>query len=133
MRLLACTVILVFALAGCRDDGSGGTGPQNQAPSLQAPESVDAVVGVESSFGFTASDPDGDELTLLVTPVLSVSEFRGGVKPGPVELDAVSGTVSFTPNVYDVPQRILKIIARDTSGAATEADVLVMVAEPPSR
>ena len=121
-------VLLVASSVGCGDDG--GTALQNQAPTLSVPDSVLAVLGVPVTFVISAADPEGDELTVTVVPLLTVSEFRLGVKAGPSSFDPATGEVVFTPALSDMPRRFFKALAEDTHGNTQEAGFPVVVAMP---
>jgi hypothetical protein len=121
--------MLLVAPMGCSDDAdpTGPAGDENRTPTLTGPESVTATLRVPVQFEVVAADEDGDELDLTVSPLKSLSEWRLGIEPGTVTLDAETGEVTFTPNTNDVPERYLRITAEDPDGASAEIDVLVLV------
>ena len=123
-----CGVGLLFA--GCGDD-SGPTNPGNLPPAITGPESVEATVGVSVNFDVVATDPDGDALDLTVSAVVTLADWRAGIRAGEVTVDPENGRVTFTPNANDDPQRTLVITAEDGSGAKASLDVLVLVSGPP--
>ena len=79
------------------------------------------------TFDVVATDPDGDRISLVASAVVSVGEWRLGIRAGEVGVDSASGTVTFTPNANDTPQRTLVITAEDPSGEKSSIDVLVLV------
>jgi hypothetical protein len=127
--------VLLVASMGCSDDTdstgpAGSTGDENQAPILSGPESVMATLDELATFEIAVTDADGDELELTVVPLISLSESRLGIRPGTASVDGSTGEVTFTPNANDVPERYLRITAKDPDGAAAQIDVLVLVDDP---
>lgn len=122
-------MLVLLVIAGCGDD-SDPAGPgttENRSPVVSAPASVDAIVGVSTTFDVSASDPDGTIVALKVAVVHSFEEWRDGIRGGDASADLEAGEVTFTPNGSDVPSRILAVIAEDADGASTTVDVLVVV------
>lgn len=89
-RLGALALISALALAACGGDDDtdgGGQGPDNRAPTLNGLPATSVVAGDDYLFQPTASDPDGDTLLFGVDGLPPWAEF-----------DAVTGTLSGTPN-----------------------------------
>ena len=119
-------------LCACGDDSdpAGPKSPVNLPPTVTGPESVGGIVGAPVMFDVVASDPDGDALELTVSAVVSVADWRLGIRAGDVSVNQDTGRVTFTPNKNDRPSRILVISAEDPSGEQASIDVLVQVANP---
>src|SRR5690554_2211195 len=89
-RLGALALISALALAACGGDDDtdgGGQGPDNRAPTLNGLPATSVVAGDDYLFQPTASEPDGDTLLFGVDGLPPWAEF-----------DAVTGTLSGTPN-----------------------------------
>lgn len=125
-------LVLLLALAAC-DDDSVDMGPRNHAPSVTAPDSLDATVGQPVEFSVVYSDPDGNLDTITVAPLLSLSEWQSGIRGGEVSADWDTGEIMYTPAATDTPRRSLRIRATDTEGAETVVDVMLRVAPASTR
>lgn len=132
LTLVLCGLIL-FAI-GCGDEAST-MDPEpindNLPPAVTGPESVNAAIGVPATFEVIATDPDGDEIELVVVVVVSLGDWRRGIRAGEASADSETGVITFTPNANDTPQRTLVVTAKDPSGATASVDVPVLVSTPP--
>ena len=124
-----CLCFIMMLAVGCGDDADPTSpgGADNSPPSITGPETVNGSVGSPVTFDVVATDPDGDRISLVASAVVSVGEWRLGIRAGEVGVDSASGTVTFTPNANDTPQRTLVITAEDPSGEKSSIDVLVLV------
>lgn len=125
--LLLVGVLALATSVGCREDS---TGPADQPPVLEIPADLSGLVGQPLDFTVGATDPDGGAVTLDLVPVLTVSEFRQGIKPGAWSFDPDTGEVGFTPNLNDVPARYFELTAVDASGQETRERFPVEVSSP---
>lgn len=89
MKLRSLALVLAAALMGACGGGGGtggGTVSSNRAPTISGAPDTSINAGTAYSFRPTSSDPDGDTLTFSI---------QG--KPGWLQFDTASGTLSGTP------------------------------------
>lgn len=89
------------------NDGSGGSGNSNNAPTISGAPATSINAGQSYSFTPSASDPDGDSLTFSVSNLPAWASFNSS-----------SGTVSGTPGDSDVGT-YLNITITVSDGTAT--------------
>jgi len=130
LLMLFCSVALL--MAGCGDDSdlAGPVEDDNLPPAISGPASVSATVGAPVTFELVATDPDGDPLDLSISAVVSLEDWRAGIRPGGASINSETSEITFTPNANDSPRRILAITAEDPSGETASIDVLVLVSNP---
>jgi hypothetical protein len=129
LRDLACLLILLLASSGCGDEGSPSA-PADSPPELVVPSDAAGFVGQPTSFELSATDPEGGPVTLEVSAVRTLSEFRLGIIPGPWSFDLESGVLNFTPGKQDVPERYFRARATDDEGNEREELFAVTVSFP---
>jgi len=93
------------------------TGAQNHPPVISVPGPQVIAAGHTLNFTVTASDPDGDSITLSATSVPLNAQFNSS-----------SGQFTFTPSSDQVGQTpVVTFTATDSKGAAASATVQITV------
>ncbi|WP_277212588.1 putative Ig domain-containing protein [Isoptericola croceus] len=92
---------------------------EDVAPVIDEIEDQEAVVGEELRFEVTASDGDGDEITLSVAKLPQGASF-----------DATSGAFAWTPSRDQVGGHQVEFVATDTFGASSKRSVTITVTDP---
>jgi RHS repeat-associated protein len=82
-----------------------------------------ALLGQVLAFTVSASDPDGDPVTLMVTPV---------PLPDHATFDGSTGLFTFNPSVDQVGSYVLTFIASDGRSQATQAVTITVPAPQPT-
>ncbi len=96
---------------------SGGGGGTNHAPTIAVPGSQTTAPGQNVAFTVTASDSDGDTVTLSASNLPTGASFN-----------ASTGRFSFTPSAAQAGQTFTVIFtAADDEGASVSAGVLITV------
>lgn len=88
----------------------------NRPPVLEPAENKAVAEGESMSFGVSASDPDGDAVTLAADPLPSGSSFTGG-------------TFSWTPTYEQAGTYTITFIATDPSGLNSSRTVTITVTD----
>ncbi len=102
-------------------EGSGGNNP----PSISAIGDFTLVESNSQSVTATASDPDGDVLTLTASGTPSFASF--------VDNNNGTGTFNFSPQLGDAGSYPISVSASDGNGGTdTESFVLTVSSAPPS-
>ncbi|GAB3161971.1 hypothetical protein GCM10027059_13510 [Myceligenerans halotolerans] len=95
--------------------------PEDVAPVIDEIADQEAVVGEELRFEVTASDGDGDEITLSVAD---------GDLPGGASFDATSGVFTWTPTRDQAGDHQVRFVATDTRDASSTRSVAITVTDP---
>jgi hypothetical protein len=128
-------VIVSVSIVGCNEITTPAH-PGNEPPRIEAPTTVRVNLGDTVHFGVTATDPDEDGVGLTVAVVTSFQERRADVVTGTARMAytapyskeiAAAAVVEFRATEADVPERVLRIMARDVRGASSMAEVRVRV------
>lgn len=98
---------------------TGDSPPKNQAPVLSAPASVMAVEGVHFSFTVSASDADGDPVTLSAGSLPAGATFS--------DLGNNTGTFSWTPDTTQVGSYGVAFLGSDGNGGSGTANTTITV------
>jgi hypothetical protein len=112
LRLIIPAGVLLLVAVSCDDKGTDP--PINNAPRITSGSSVQAVIDELFSYTATATDSDGDPVTIEISNIPSWTELSGN-------------TVSGTPNAQ-TPDTSFTVVASDGSLADT-ATVTVLVVE----
>lgn len=110
----------VCGITACGDDSPSEV--QNHTPQIIVVANHSGSVGEEIMIELRATDPDDDQVTLEVIPILSSSEFRSGVTVIH-SYDASQNIFHFTPQVTDIPSRKFIVQAIDGRGGRSEAEL----------
>lgn len=117
------TFVVNFTATDSHGAASGGsvtitvTGAQNHPPVISVPGPQAIAAGHTLNFTVTASDPDGDSITLSATSVPLNAQFNSS-----------SGQFTFTPSSDQAGQApVVTFTATDAKGAAASATVQITV------
>ena len=111
-------------------DGRGGVDLQsfqitvsraNSTPVITSQPKGPAIVGVPYHYQVEAQDADGDPIT-----------YRLDTRPAGMQIDTISGLVTWTPTIDQVGMQAVAIAAMDSQGASTTQsfDLPVVAAAP---
>jgi hypothetical protein len=125
-------VVVMAGFWGCGSDGGSpatpdtSTGPENNAPVLAAQRDTAGVVGDTLRLTANATDPDGDEVSLLAQVEVTLQEIRTGYRAD-MDFDASTGAFWFVPGNRDVPERAFHFVAEDGRGGRDDKRFVVSV------
>lgn len=120
---------LVFPVTrnGTMTIGGGGPGPGNNPPTIAVIPNQQVIEGDLLTFQVTATDPDGDNLTLSAQNLPANASF-----PTVQGTGTVNGTFNFTPSSTQGPATYtVTFIARDDSNATGQRNVSIEVLNRP--
>jgi len=106
---------------------SPGGGPENDPPTITSIPNQSVLEGETLSFNVTATDPEGDNITLQATSLPPNATFPTVTGPSPV-----SGTFTFVPSLSQGPANLtVTFRATDDSGEFTQRSVNIEVIDRP--
>lgn len=114
------------ATGGCGPGGGGGGGGQNNPPVINQIATQSVPQGSILTFTVTASDPDGNNVTLSATSLPQNATFNTVTGSG-----TVSGTCTFAPSLSQLGNFTATFRAVDDSGASATRSVTINVTEVP--
>ncbi|MFF2267361.1 putative Ig domain-containing protein [Cellulosimicrobium cellulans] len=91
---------------------------EDAAPVIEPLDDVTVYDDETVEIAVTASDPDGDEVTLSA---------EASTLPESASFDAASGVLSWEPDSHDVGTHSLTFVATDAHGASAKASVKIVV------
>lgn len=116
--------LLAVVLGACDDDKMGPGNPGGvifgEPPVIAALPDTFAVVGDTLRLRVSFSDPDGDDVTVYLTPGPPSSG-------GDAFLDSITGDFWFAPNASDRPSRSMVITAVDEWGDSSSVQLAITV------
>jgi hypothetical protein len=109
--------LIAIAAIGCASSDSGidvdipdDLGTSNSSPVVSSDPLVQATVGAEYSYTLTATDSDGDSLTMSATSIPDWLSFTAG-----------SGVLSGTPQEADIGDHAVTLTVSDGTATVTQA------------
>ncbi len=110
--------------AGDWFDADGVAAPADLPPQVQAPGSVDAIVGTQLSVSVTAHDPNGDAIDSLFADLSRLPNGNdANFRPAP---DHLSGRLTWTPSLSDTGTYLITFTAMNSLiGSATTTSRLL--------
>jgi len=124
---LSGNLILPVLRDGTFTVGTGGGGPGNNAPTIASISNQQVMEGDLLTFQVTATDPDGDPLTLSAQNLPPNANF-----PTVQGTGSVTGTFTFTPSLTQGPATYtVTFTARDDSNATGQRNVSIEVLNRP--
>jgi hypothetical protein len=125
MRKITCFgILLLVVVVGC--GGDDGVAPSNRAPVVGAQADTSISPGDTLVLWATATDPDGDALTLGLTVFVTASQIRAGDIPD-TDFDSSTGRFEFRAVAGDRPSREFAFTATDTREATGSTKFTVTV------
>jgi len=107
---------------------TGGVTPGNDPPNIASVPNQSVTEGETLTFNVTATDPEGDNVTLQAVSLLPANSSF----PTVVGDSTVTGTFTFTPNLSQGPDLItVTFRATDDSGEFTQRSVQIEVIDRP--
>jgi hypothetical protein len=94
----------------------------NQLPVLTVPSDQSGAEGSPLSFTVSATDPDGEAVTLSASGLPTGATF-----------DATTGTFSFTPSLGQAGAYTVTFTATDSKGGASSKTVALTIGQPPTQ
>ncbi len=120
LNVIVCLGMPLVILWGCSDSGSNPTSSGNRRPELAAIGSRNAVVGINLSFGVSASDADG------TIPILTTSALPAGATF--VDNGDGTGNFNWSSVVSQIGVQNITFYAADSSAKDSEV-VSITVAQ----